>query len=266
MSSKFNKPVIDVSGWEAMLIHLNLNTGGKVTKESIRDIINSDIAKMGKQKPQRDDDTQEKYDHKYIKALFRRMKSQLDDVLAGTQEVEYRIDGAKSCFNVDAGLDYVQREVNNLDDLDKLLRDAMGEYKLKQLLDDVVAHPDDINVRTNMVIHELKQNGVEAMIDDIRASSIMKYYDKWGGDYHMDNSWWQPYTERLLKMAIIIQEIVLDDLRASSKFDEDEWWAEIDSDDITFSLHFEYEGRYGGTMDSRTDLVEFIKLYFEKVG
>lgn len=266
MNVTFNKPAIDVSGWGSVLIHLSLNAGGEVTSENIRELINSDINKMDKQNPKKTIDSQEKYDHKYIKALFRRMKSKLDDALAGTQEVEYRIDGANSCFTIDAGLDYVQRDVNNLEDLDKLLRDAMGEYKFKQLLDDVEANPDNINMHTNMVIHELKQNGVEDMIDNIRASSIMKYYDEWSGHDHMDNSWWQPYTERIFKMAIIIHEIVLDYLRTNPNFDEDELWTDIDSNDITFMLNFEYEGSIGETMDSWADLVRFVKLHFEKYG
>lgn len=275
MSLKTNtlSPSVDVSGWESVLIHLYLGStsSDKVTSDNIRTVINKDIAKMANQK-QPVVDTQEKYDNKYIKAIFRRMKKQLDSVLSGTQEVEYHIDGAKSCFSAYAGTEIAHGNINNLDDLDKLLRDAIGEYKLKKLLDDVVAMDDDVNIHTNMVIHELKQNGLEDMIDNMPASSIMKYYDEWGGDYFMNCSWWQPYTERLLKMAIILHEIVLDYLSASENFDEDDLWAALDSDDITFMISFEYDDSAGDTngfgelIDTRADLVRFIRLYFEKCG
>lgn len=263
MSEEIRAPKIDVSGWESVLIHIS----NEVTATNIKEIINKDISKMGKQKVKQEEITQEKYDHRYIKALFRRIKTEFDQVLVGTQEVDYHIDGANSCFNVDGGLDCVHSKVNNLEDLDGFLRAAIGEHKFKQLLDDIVAKPDDIDIHTNMVIHELKQNGVEDMIDNTCSSHIKKHYDEWGGDYGMDNSWWQPYTERSLRMAIIIHEIVLDYLEASPNFDPNNLWASLDSDDVTFMLGFEYEGDNGVAseiIDSHPSLAAFIKLYFEK--
>lgn len=261
MEIAFNKPAVDVSGWESVLIHLGLNVGSQVTAENIRDIINNDIAKMDEQNSLKVVDTQAKYDHKYIKALFRRIKSDFDGVLSGTQEVEYRIDGAKSNIRVGAGTYTAEGDVNNLADLDILLRDAVGEFKFKKLLDDLESMPDDVSLHTNMVIHELKQNGVEVMIDDRRASFVTKLYDDWNGDYLMDNSWWLPYTERSLKMAIIIYDVILDYLQAIPSFDEDEFWAELESNDITFMLNFEYGNSMGDTMDTRNNLVGMVKNY-----
>lgn len=260
MSVEIKTPVTDVSDWESLLIHIS----NDVTAINIKPLINKDIAKMANQK-QPENDTQAKYDHKYIKALFRRIKTELERVLAGAAMIEYRIDGKNSSIRCEAaGSNFAHGDINNLTELSALLRDAVGESKLRKLLDDLVSRTDEID--GNNVIHELKQNGVDDMVDNMRADFITKHYDEWSGDYHMDNAWWRHYTEKSLKMAIVIHDVVLEYLRSYPNFDEDEIWSSIDSDDITFLLGFEYNDDISSHMETWADMMSFIKLYAENYG
>lgn len=268
MGIAITKPSVDVSGWESVVIHLSAGAYGDVTAENIEELINKDIAKTAKQKSQSAVDSQEKYDNKYIKALFNRMKKYLDFIAQGTQEVECVIDGANSNFSADIGTGSAQGNLNNLEDLDKLLRDGMGENILRKLLDDVLASDDDLSLHSNMTIHELKQNGVEDMIDNMRASSVMRCYDEWNGgeDCQMDNAWWQPYTERILKMAMILHEIVTDYLSIKPNFDPDNLWAALDSSDLTFNIAFEYDNSMDEIIRTRGNLVDFVKTFYDNYG
>lgn len=270
MDTVVKNPSIDVSGWESVVIHLSEGAYGDVTASNIRELINKDIAKTAKQKNQPAIETQEQYDNKYIKALFNRMEEYLDSITVGTQEVQCVIDGANSNFSAYIGLFVAQGNLNNLEDLDKLLRDGMGENDLRKLLEDIVTSFTESGSRgyANQTIFEITLVGIEETIDDMRSDRLLMCYDEWDGgeDCHMGRDWWQPYTERILKMAMVLHKIMLDYLNKYPNFDSDDLEAKIDSNDLTFNIIFEYDESIGDIIRTKADFDDFLETYAKKYG